>query len=262
MVMLRSNTVIWVALLAGSLVISGCKKKEGATAKASGAKESAKPGKEALPAFSGKLTYDLLKKVNRKLMLYNADGTAADFAPVLAKAKRMLGKPTHVAKNTYAWGFVKGDYCHYYPLTNKKGKVEGLGAVREALFGKKEGDCMEALGKAVAKPKVTVAPPPKKGPVKPSMVVAAAKAKSAAWIGKKLVVQGLYFGTNTMTANGKKSVKLSLIDSKDNTKDSVDCTLVAGSKPLVLKQYMPIKVIGTMTDNSWAELKDCGLVVK
>jgi hypothetical protein len=139
--MLRS---IVYTLAITTLLLTGCKKKDGKDDKAASV-----GGAATVEPFKGELTEDVLTKANTAIKVYKPDGQPADFAPALATAKTALGEPTHVDGSTYSWGFVSGDKCTYYSLVDSGGKASSPGtATVDKLAGGMYEKCMKAIGKA------------------------------------------------------------------------------------------------------------------
>lgn len=81
-------------------------------------------------------------------------------------------------------------------------------------------------------------------------------ADQAATKGKAVEVTGLYFSSGSMTANGKTTHTLSVIDSKDSSKITLTCTL-EGEAP-DLRQYDKVTVKGTVGESfGKASLEAC-----
>ena len=250
--------------LAALCATIGCDKKDDAASSkenTSGAKVAPETAK-AEP-FTGKLTFEVLKKANRSVPMYGADAQPAAFAPALAAAKTALGEPTHVDGNDYAWGFVEGESCTYYRLSDKDGKADSGGVARvSASAGSMHEDCLKALGKFVEPTPDPNAPkvPTDGKPIAPTVLIAGVAGDEAAWLGQEVSVTGLYFSTSTTTADGEKTIILSIIDSKDNKKDTMSCRLEDGAEAPKIMQYDPITVKGKVRVAFSGGLESCSIV--
>lgn len=79
--------------------------------------------------------------------------------------------------------------------------------------------------------------------------------------GKPLEITALHFSTSTMTANGKKSHIVSLVDSKEQTKITMSCHMTE-EPPKDIKQYEKVTAKGTVRESfGTAGLEPCTLAV-
>ena len=249
-----------------ALATAGCDKKNDGDSKSNEGTSGGKAvggGTSDLAPFSGTLDYDLLKKVNRGLKMYGADAKPLDFGPVLAEAKRALGEPTHVSGTEYAWGFVKGDKCTSFVIENKNGKVDSAGAMEvDKMAGSMHEDCLKKLGKWKAPVADPNAPkvPTDGSPVTVKDLRAGVAGDKAGWVGKEVTVKAQMHGNTTMESDGKKTVTVAVVDSKETWKDSVGCKLAPGTEAPKIMQYEPITVKGKVTDTFGGHLDDCSIV--